>query len=470
MYRIFLLLFLLLPGQAFAGNASLSSHDGMASDFPDRPDRSDQGRRDICSDLRLDHPLSLLEVVKYTLCKHPQLRGSRAAADVQQALLGVSEAARYPSLNGQGGLSGSRGRSGGVNSDSSQQSLSLSASYLLYDFGGREASVESARQLLQLADANRDALLQNLFLTAVQAYYALLTASANVEALLVAEKFTQQSLHAAEARKRAGIATSADQLQAKTALSQATLNRITGEGTLRSAQGSLAHAMGLQPTQVVSLAAASDVMPDPLSEQKIGELIELAQQQRPDLLAAEAQLRAGEASIAASRAADMPQISLDSTVSATNNSSGGINSQRQNGSIGLNITVPIFTGYRNRYQIAVAEARLAGNIASRDQLANQIALDVWKAFQGLQTSSEALRASADLVASAEQSEKMATGRYGAGVGNIIELLNAQSALATAHQQQIAARYNWQSAKFILAQAIGLLDANLLSGDGESERE
>jgi outer membrane protein len=61
------------------------------------------------------------------------------------------------------------------------------------------------------------------------------------------------------------------------------------------------------------------------------------------------------------------------------------------------------------------------------------------------------------VSSAEQSYRVALGRYKAGVGNIIDTLNAQSALASARQQKIQAALNSNIARATLAQAVGALD-------------
>ena len=93
----------------------------------------------------------------------------------------------------------------------------------------------------------------------------------------------------------------------------------------------------------------------------------------------------------------------------------------------------------------------------RDQLRLQISLDVWSAYQNLRTSNESIRAVAVLVSSAEESSRVALGRYKAGVGNIIDTLNAQSTLASARQQQIQANLNWNIARSALAQSIGGLD-------------
>ncbi len=63
------------------------------------------------------------------------------------------------------------------------------------------------------------------------------------------------------------------------------------------------------------------------------------------------------------------------------------------------------------------------------------------------------------MASATASEQMTLGRYKAGVSglSIVDVLNAQSALASARQQRVAALYNFLGARVALTQAIGLLD-------------
>jgi outer membrane protein len=84
-------------------------------------------------------------------------------------------------------------------------------------------------------------------------------------------------------------------------------------------------------------------------------------------------------------------------------------------------------------------------------------LDVWRAYQSLRTANQSIAAAKTFVSSAEESARVALGRYKAGVGNILDTLNAQSALATARQQKIQADLNWNIARATLAQSIGVLD-------------
>ncbi len=416
-----------------------------------------------CDRKKIQKPLVLADVVDLALCNNPQTRALWASARAQAATVGVNMAAYLPTLTGQATASRSRNTtvtSASPSYSSRTETVGLSASYLLYDFGGRSASLENAKQLLIAANATRDSTLQANFLAAVQAYYALLSARATVISSRAAEASAREALSAAQARYQAGVATPADKLQAQTALSQATLNLITAQGNERTAQGSLANVMGFDASQPFELSPFPESTPDPVVEQDIGQLITEARQKRPDLAAADAQIKAAEAQLEATRATGMPSLNLNASTSNSRTTGlPGTNS----GSIGVTLSVPLFTGFRNTYQNRVAERQLEGKVASRDLLANQVALDVWKAYQALLTNSQALRTADDLVASATASEAMTLGRYKAGISglSIVDVLNAQSALASARQQRVNALYNFLASRMTLAQAIGVLDLTQL---------
>jgi outer membrane protein TolC len=125
--------------------------------------------------------------------------------------------------------------------------------------------------------------------------------------------------------------------------------------------------------------------------------------------------------------------------------------------VGISVTIPLFEGYKPSYLIRSAEATAELKASKRDQLKLQVSLDVWTAYQNLKTANESIKASHILLASAEESSRMTLGRYKEGVGNIIDTLNAQNALASAKQQKIQSILNWNIARTTLAQSIGVLD-------------
>lgn len=395
-------------------------------------------------------PLTLAEVVDLALCNNPQTRLAWANARAQAAQVGIAESAYLPTLS----VSASRSRNttdDGTRVTFNQSSGALSASYLLYDFGARAANLENARQVMTALAATQDATLQSVFLTAVQAYYQWFTAEATILAARESERASLESLKAAETRYRIGAATPADRLQAQTAAAQATLARIQAEGNAKIAKGILANALGLDAQAAPALIPPAESSPDSAFEQNLETLIAAAKRARPDLAAAEAQVKAAAAGIAAARAVHLPSLSL-----TANNSYNDTGATTRGSGIGVTLSIPLFSGFATTYRVRSAEALFEARAAQREQIEKQISLDVWRSYYTLTTSLAAVRASSDLLASAEASEKVAAGRYKAGVGGILDLINAQSALASARQQKIQALYNWHIAKAGLAQSIGQL--------------
>ena len=405
--------------------------------------------------------LTALDAVDLALCNHPQTREVWASARVQAALVGVAQAAWLPSIDGSASINRLQFDNGSYN----RSAAALTLSWLLYDFGQRSANVENARQLLSAAAATQDATVQSLFLAALQGYYSAQATRAAVTSANEAERAARESFLAAESRYKVGVGTPADRLQAQTALSQATLNRIRAEGDARNALGTLANALGFDAQQRIALADMPALPAELIFQKEVDALIAEAQARRPDLRAAEAQLKAAEASVDLARAQGRPTVSLAAGPS-WQNSAGVVT---QGGSVGLSLNVPIFTGFDTTYRVRSAAAQTEVRAAQRDRIKNQIALDVWKAYQSLTTATQSLKTAADLVASAEQSERVALGRYKAGVGTVLDLLSAQSALASARLQRIQAQLDWNVYRATLAQSMGALDYTLLQPAAEGTR-
>ncbi|UCV18348.1 TolC family protein [Ferribacterium limneticum] len=402
--------------------------------------------------------LTALEAVDLALCNHPQTREVWASARVQAALVGVARAGWLPNLDASASATRFQYDDGSYN----RRSAALTLSWLLIDFGQRSANVENAQQLLNAAAATQDATVQSLFLAALQTYYTAQATQAAVISASEAERSAREAYQAADARYNVGVATPADRLQAQTALSQATLNRIRAEGEARNGLGALANALGFEAQQKIVLAELPALPAELAFQKEVDAMIAEAQARRPDLKAAEAQLKAAEASVDLARAQGRPTVSLAAGPS-WQNSAGVVT---QGGSIGLTLNVPIFTGFDTTYRVRSAAAQADVRAAQRDRIKNQIALDVWRAYQSLTTATQSLKTSADLVASAEQSERVALGRYKAGVGTVLDLLSAQSALASARLQRIQAQLDWNVYRATLAQSMGALDYTLLQPAAE----
>ena len=397
--------------------------------------------------------LTAIDTVDLALCNNPQTREVWAAARVQAALLGVAQSAWLPDLDARV----SAGRNFVEARNYNQNSAVLTLSWLVFDFGQRSANIENARQLLSAAVATQNATVQSLCLSALQAYYTAQALRAAVASTTEAERAAREGFAAAESRYKVGAGTPADRLLAQTALSQATLNRIKAEGEARNALGVLANVMGFDAQQKIILDEIPRSLPETAFQSDVDALIEEARNRRPDLKSAEAQVKAAEASVDVARAQGRPTLSL--STGPTWQDVSGVSTN--GGAVGVTLSVPIFSGFETTYRVRSAEAQVDVRAAQRDRLRNQVALDVWKAYQNLNTASQSLIATSDLVASAEQSERVALGRYKAGVGTVLDLLTAQTALANARLQRIQAGLDWHVYRATLAQTVGALDYSLL---------
>ncbi|WP_374265795.1 TolC family protein [Zoogloea sp.] len=407
-----------------------------------------------------DGRISLAETIKRALCQDPRTRQAWAESQIQAARLGASRADYLPTINAtlsqakvgqtvsQAGLS--------ARSDSTTRLSQLNMAWNLFDFGQREANVESARQTLLAAVASQNLGVQTVFVDAANAYFALLSAQGELAVAREVERINLQSFMAAEAKHAAGIGDLTSKLQTQTAFAQAILARVRAEGTLANAQGRLAVAIGESPQRRLAVDADDARLPDTDFVRNVGEMLETAQQVHPELGAARARLAAARARIGAAERANLPSISLAASRGHTGrdfNSDQPDIAQRDR-SVALQLNVPVFDGFSRLYQTRAARAEFELAEADLKSVEQKVALEVWQAWQSLQTETQALDSTEKLLAYATKSLEVAQGRFKAGVGSTLELLEAQRAMADAAQQRINALANWRATRLRLAASLG----------------
>ena len=132
--------------------------------------------------------------------------------------------------------------------------------------------------------------------------------------------------------------------------------------------------------------------------------------------------------------------------------------------VGLELSVPLFEGFGRYYKVRQAEAQVESRHAELANTEQQVSLEVWRSYQTMRTGMENLTTTKTLVISAKQSFDVAQGRYKFGVGNIIELLKAQTDLSSAEQQRLLAMARWQTSRLKLATSLGRLSLDDLRAD------
>jgi len=400
--------------------------------------------------------LTLADVVDLALRNNPATRASWAQARAAADLLGSARGQYYPTIEGAATLSRTRQAAATtvVSGERTQYGPSISLTYLLLDFGGRSGSVERARQSLFAASLSHNATLQNTVLQAESAYFTYMATLALLGAEQSAIAEAQANLTAAQQRYKVGLATIADVLQAKTALSQEQLNLETTQGNLQAARGGLAAALGLPANLPFDLAALPGPIPVGTLSQSVDSVINEALRNRPDLAAARAQAASAAAEVRVARSAEFPSLTLGSNAARTYSTSQVFAGPSYGVTLGLSI--PIFNGFSHQYDVSAARAQADAISALADQTRQLVVTQVFISYYALQTAEARVATADDLLTSALQSVQVAAGRYREGVGSIIDLLTAQTALANARAQQVQSRWQWYSSLAQLARDAGVL--------------
>ena len=120
----------------------------------------------------------------------------------------------------------------------------------------------------------------------------------------------------------------------------------------------------------------------------------------------------------------------------------------------IQLNVPIFNGGLTRGRIAVAASRQRQAELELDSIRRQVEEDVRLAFANLRTAEAQVRAADESVRLAERELEMARDRFQAGVGDNLEVVNAQTALANAREAQVTALAVYNAARLNLASALG----------------
>jgi len=224
---------------------------------------------------------------------------------------------------------------------------------------------------------------------------------------------------------------------------------------MRTIEGTLATTMGLPATAHYDFGALPAELPGAQQvTDDVGKLIDEAVKQRPELGSARAVAERARARVQSVRSDYLPRVSVLASGGETFLNSFGTRVAPY--SAGIALRFPLFTGWRNTFDIRQAETEV--QIADEDLrgLTQQIGLQVWTSYFALQTATRRLATSRDLLASAQESANVATERYRAGVGNIIDLLTAEAALEVARAQEVQARADWFVAVAQLAHDTGTL--------------
>ncbi len=360
---------------------------------------------------------SLASAVSYAVEHNPQIAASRAALRAAQAAVQVVRAGLAPSV----GLSAS----GSIGPGTPSVSISAGVTYLIYDGGLRQAQIRQAEAQAQAAADAFAATVADIALQTVQAYMNVLTGGRLAALREQALTQARTQLAAAEANFRAGRVARADVVRAESSVATAEFDLVDARGQVDNRRAALRTVMGLEPGAPVDVA----VPPDPPAPEVSETEARQRALQRPEVRRAEADVRAGEAGLAAAMIQGGVTATVDGRYVLV--STGSTASTPGSWSLGIGVSIPLFDGGRRAAAVEQARANLDAARARLESTRFQIQQDaVLARIQALSAMAK-VEAARRAAAAAREAFNAAQGRYAAGVGTIVEVTTAQTELTAA---------------------------------------
>jgi outer membrane protein TolC len=417
---------------------------------------------DDCAELRSvpDGVLTISQVVELGLCRNPQTAAAYASLRAAHFDKNAAYSAYLPGVNAV------------VNAGRNYQQenwgdwsygASLSASYLLFDFGKRSSDMAATLATYRATGFDYDETVQNYVYGLIGAYYGLLNADADVKSAESAYTVAKTAHDTAKKKYSAGSVARADVLKADTTLASRDLDLERAKNNREIAKGKLLTQLSFPADQEITIADMESTFGSDTDMKSIDELVAIAQKQRPDLLRANARKDAAWNRRNSAFLKNLPSISLSGSLGWNDdqlNNIFGPEKDRLNGTIGIRASMPIFAGFANLYGVRSATASYESAKEQERNTSNNAMLDVYTAYQNYKTARTVLTQTETLLKSATESERVTSGMYKVGRATMLDWQTSQSELLAAQKQNNAAKYDLYIKRAAVALAIGDIKVEL----------
>jgi outer membrane protein len=337
-----------------------------------------------------------------------------------------------------------------VSGSSDSYTASLFASVEVFSGGRQGAELRRARAETSAAEATLVTERFAVVLAAKRAFFDELRATELIRVSRERLRRAEEGLAAAQLRLDLGSATRSDVLRSRLELTDARQALLAAENERRRAAFALGRIVGAEGP--VAAAPSEALAPGPLAVSE-PELLELAVNRSPAVLASEAAVRSGEAGARAAGAQYFPSVRLQGG-SDWFNQDPALDGGRLSWDLRLGLSYPLFDGFVREESVAraeveadVARARLADERRSARAELERLLAALHLAEQQIALAEEAVEV-------AEEDLRVQRERYGAGASTILDQITSQLNLAEAEVELVAARYDHQLARAELEALVG----------------
>ena len=379
--------------------------------------------------------LTLAEAIHTALAANTGLRITQAGERTADAALKEARGKNRISAEAGDTLRTSKARDEDAQTSNA---LSVSARLPLYSGGANEANIASNEIGAQSARLTTERAREDLRYEVTAAYWDAVEASKKIEVQRDTVNKYDAHLKNVTVLYDAGAQAKIDVLRSSVELSNARQELVRAENTYAVSLATLRNLLNIDRTEELTLTTEVAYQPFDTS---VDNCISYAYRNRLDLAVARAKLRRCELAVERARAGKRPSVNL--TLGT------GLTSQFQprhdtstDVSASVGVSWNIFDSGVTRGAIEEAEAERDTALLNVKKEEESIDLNLRKAYLNMREAEQRFTSTGDAVRQAREDYHIANERYRAGEGILLDIIDAQTALATAQTNAISARYDY----------------------------
>lgn len=393
--------------------------------------------------------LTLEDCIKIALSNSPKAVSAQIAAEEAQISVNLAKGEFLPTLTA--------GASQGYNvtkadtlptSDHGSSQLYAQAQLAISGITDKVRSVKIRNLELEQAKLSLTNTTNDISRTIKKYYYALLSAKRAVAIRTQSRDLYQDQYERAAEYYRLGLRPKVDVTTAEVNLNNEDLRLIRAKNLVKTASANLANAMGITTSNTLNITEIADIAP---FETPFNVAVEIAYANRPDVQSAQTNLKISQIKVNQAKSGFFPTFSFSAGFSKSGEDFYLDNEQTK---LMASVEIPIFSAFKTYNGYKQAKLSFQKTLNNNRSLLNDVFLEVQSAYIKMQEAAESIPIAELNVEKAKENLDLSRGRYNEGIGDIIELKDAEVAYTDAELSLVTARYDYASAVADLKQAMG----------------
>ena len=389
--------------------------------------------------------LSLEECVNLALANSPSAVSAQLARQNAHVNLNLAKSQFLPTASA--GFD-SRYNMGASVHDYGASNVAASANLTLSGLTDLARNVRMQQISVEQAELNFQSVKNDIVRNVRKKYYILLAAQRTVDIRTQSREVYEDQYKRTSEYYRLGLRPKVDVTTAEVNLNNESLRLIKAKNAVKTASASLANTLGV--TTAAILQVEEDVSFDQ-PNLTLEEAVKTAYENRPDVQSSVLDLRLGDLKVSQAKAGYFPTVSLSAGYTKSGDS---LYLDSENAHVGVGIEIPLFNAFRTYNSVKQANIALENTRNNSRSLLNNVFLEVQNAYIALDEAAESIPLAELNAQKAKENMELARGRYNEGIGDMIELKDAEVAYTDAQISLLTARYDYGAAVADLKQAMG----------------